>query len=159
MTWTSVTTAWFKSYFSFSSGGLGWGAPAAVGIAFAQKKNGKARPVVAFLGDGSLQYSIQCMYSAAQHKLKVVFIVPWNDEYATSRSDGAREVDPLAYRELHRLAQHCMRGESPGGTLQATALVNEAYVRLIDTDRMRRQKFVVASPRGVAHDSVRVANY
>jgi benzoylformate decarboxylase len=89
-----VTTAWFKSYFSFASGGLGWGAAAAVGIAFAQKKNGKARPVVAFLGDGSLQYSIQYIYSTAQHKLKVVFIVSCNDEYATSRSDDAREVAP-----------------------------------------------------------------
>jgi hypothetical protein len=45
------------------------------------------------------------------------------------------KLPPLAYRELHRLAQHYMRGESPGRTLQATALVNEAYVRLIDTDR------------------------
>jgi benzoylformate decarboxylase len=53
-----VTTAWFKPYLSFASGGLGLGAPAAVGIAFAQKKNGKARPVAVFLGDGSLQYSI-----------------------------------------------------------------------------------------------------
>jgi RNA polymerase sigma factor (TIGR02999 family) len=64
-------------------------------------------------------------------------------EWLTSWSDGDRtaleKLAPLVYRELHRLAQHYMRGESPGHTLQATALVNEAYVRLIDTDRMRWQ--------------------
>jgi RNA polymerase sigma-70 factor, ECF subfamily len=64
-------------------------------------------------------------------------------EWLTSWSDGDRtaleKLTPLVYRELHRLARHYMRGESPGHTLQATALVNEAYVRLIDTDRMRWQ--------------------
>jgi RNA polymerase sigma factor (TIGR02999 family) len=40
---------------------------------------------------------------------------------------------PLVYEELHRLAQRYMSGERPGHTLQTTALVNEAYVRLIDT--------------------------
>jgi benzoylformate decarboxylase len=83
-----------QSYFSFASGGLGWGAPAAVGIALAQKKTGKGRPVVAFIGDGALQYSIQCLYSAAQHKLKVIFIVPWNEEYAILKEFAALENTP-----------------------------------------------------------------
>src|SRR6185369_11625627 len=43
---------------------------------------------------------------------------------------------PLVDRELHRLAQHYMRRENPGHTLQTTALVNEAYLRLIDQNRM-----------------------
>jgi RNA polymerase sigma factor (TIGR02999 family) len=38
---------------------------------------------------------------------------------------------PLVYDELHTLAQQCMRGERPGHTLQATSLVNEAYLRLV----------------------------
>ena len=38
---------------------------------------------------------------------------------------------PLVYAELHRIAQRCMRGERPESTLQPTALVNEAYLRLI----------------------------
>jgi RNA polymerase sigma-70 factor, ECF subfamily len=37
----------------------------------------------------------------------------------------------LIYRELHKLAAACMRRERPGHTLQATALVNEAYMRLL----------------------------
>jgi RNA polymerase sigma factor (TIGR02999 family) len=42
---------------------------------------------------------------------------------------------PLVDRELHRLARHYMRQENPGHTLQTTALVNEAYLRLVDQNR------------------------
>jgi RNA polymerase sigma factor (TIGR02999 family) len=43
---------------------------------------------------------------------------------------------PLLYEELHRLARRHMRQERPDHTLQATSLVNEAYLRLIDVDRV-----------------------
>jgi RNA polymerase sigma factor (TIGR02999 family) len=43
---------------------------------------------------------------------------------------GADELAPLVYQELRRLAASYMRRESPGQTLQATALVHEAYLRL-----------------------------
>ncbi len=46
---------------------------------------------------------------------------------------------PLVYRELHRMARHYMAGERPGHTLQASALVNEAYLRLVDVRRMQWQ--------------------
>ena len=46
---------------------------------------------------------------------------------------------PLVYKELHALARRYMRGERSDHTLQATALVNEAYVRLIDVTRIRWQ--------------------
>jgi RNA polymerase sigma factor (TIGR02999 family) len=39
---------------------------------------------------------------------------------------------PLVYGELHRLAHHYMTRERPGHSLQTTALVNEAYLRLVD---------------------------
>jgi RNA polymerase sigma factor (TIGR02999 family) len=42
------------------------------------------------------------------------------------------QLAPLVYKELHRLAQRCMAREQPGNTLQATALVNEAYLRLVN---------------------------
>jgi len=42
---------------------------------------------------------------------------------------------PLVYGELHRLAEHYLRGERPGHTLQPTALVHEAYLRLVGQDR------------------------
>jgi benzoylformate decarboxylase len=83
-----------ESYFSFAHGGLGWGAPAAVGIAMAQKKTGNGRPVVAFMGDGAMQYSVQCLYTAAQHKAKVIFIVACNGEYAILREFGVLQETP-----------------------------------------------------------------
>ena len=82
------------SYFTFASGGLGWNAPAAVGIALAQKKSGSGRPVVAVIGDGALQYSVQSLYTAAQLKLKLVYIVPCNAEYAILKEFAVLEKTP-----------------------------------------------------------------
>src|SRR5215211_5913818 len=51
-------------------------------------------------------------------------------------SEGDRtaldRMTPLVYGELHRLAHHYMNRERPGHTLQTSALVNEAFVRLVD---------------------------
>ena len=46
---------------------------------------------------------------------------------------------PLVYEELRRLAHHYLRRERPGYTLQTSALVNEAYLRLVDHKGMRWQ--------------------
>jgi len=57
--------------------------------------------------------------------------------HAIERGDpeGAERLLPLVYDELRRLANHLMQGEKPGQTLQATALVHEAYVRLVGAER------------------------
>jgi RNA polymerase sigma-70 factor, ECF subfamily len=54
---------------------------------------------------------------------------------AWSHGDEAalKKLIPLVYRELRRLAHRYMRQERPGHTLQTTALIHEAYQRLIDT--------------------------
>ena len=44
---------------------------------------------------------------------------------------AGEDLIPLVYEELHRLAAHQMANERPGHTLQATALVHEAYLRLV----------------------------
>lgn len=49
-------------------------------------------------------------------------------------SSAAEHLLPLVYSELHRLAQAYMRRERPDHTLQATALINEAYLRLVGED-------------------------
>jgi RNA polymerase sigma factor (TIGR02999 family) len=49
------------------------------------------------------------------------------------------ELTPLVYEELRRLAHHHMGGQRPDHTLQTTALVNEAYVRLADQTNPRWQ--------------------
>jgi benzoylformate decarboxylase len=82
------------SYYTFASGGLGWGSPAAVGVALAEKKLGSGRPVVAVIGDGALQYSIQPLYTAAQQKVKVIYIVPCNGEYAILKEFAVLEKTP-----------------------------------------------------------------
>jgi RNA polymerase sigma factor (TIGR02999 family) len=48
---------------------------------------------------------------------------------------AAGQLLPLVYDELRRLAARKLAREKPGQTLEATALVHEAYVRLVDTDR------------------------
>jgi RNA polymerase sigma factor (TIGR02999 family) len=58
-------------------------------------------------------------------------------------SDGDRNalerLTPIVYDELHRLARRYMRRERPGHSLQTTALVHEAYMRLVDYKRMQWQ--------------------
>ena len=49
------------------------------------------------------------------------------------------QLIPIVHDELHRIARACMAGEKAGHSLQATALVNEAYLRLIDTRGMHWQ--------------------
>jgi benzoylformate decarboxylase len=82
------------TYYTFASGILGWGEPAAVGVAIAQKKLGTGRPVIAAIGDGSLQYSVQSLYTAARQKLKLIYIVPCNDEYAILKEFAILEKTP-----------------------------------------------------------------
>jgi RNA polymerase sigma factor (TIGR02999 family) len=48
-------------------------------------------------------------------------------------------LTPIVYDELHRLAHRFLKGERAGHSLQTTALVNEAYVRLVDYKRMQWQ--------------------
>jgi benzoylformate decarboxylase len=83
-----------ESYFTFASGGLGWNAPAAVGIALAQKKNNSGRPTVLAIGDGSLHYSVQSIYTAVQHKVKLIYLVPRNEEYAILKEFAILEETP-----------------------------------------------------------------
>src|SRR5260370_39635297 len=58
-------------------------------------------------------------------------------------SDGDQSalerITPIVYRELHRLAHHYIARERPDHSLQTTALVNEAYMRLVDYNHMQWQ--------------------
>jgi RNA polymerase sigma-70 factor, ECF subfamily len=62
-------------------------------------------------------------------------ITQWLMDWSEGDRSALEKLTPLVYRELHRLAQAYMRSERAGHLLQTTALVNEAYVRLIDADR------------------------
>ena len=67
------------SFFTCASGGLGHSLPAAVGVALG---TGTARKVIGLFGDGSSMYSIQALWSAADLKLPITFIVVNNGGYA-----------------------------------------------------------------------------
>jgi RNA polymerase sigma factor (TIGR02999 family) len=69
--------------------------------------------------------------------------------------DGALEkLIPLVHQELHRIARRHMAHERPGHSLQATALVNEAYLRLIDAKAVAwhdRAHFLAVAARVMRH--------
>jgi RNA polymerase sigma factor (TIGR02999 family) len=54
---------------------------------------------------------------------------------------AAGQLLPLVYDELRKLAVQRLSREAPGQTLQATALVHEAYLRLVDVDEAKRQRW------------------
>lgn len=57
-------------------------------------------------------------------------------DWSEGDQSALEKLTPLVHEELRRLAHHYMRLERPGHTLQTTALVNEAYLRLIDQKRV-----------------------
>jgi benzoylformate decarboxylase len=82
------------SCFTMASGGLGFGLPAAVGIALAERDTGRHRPVVAVIGDGSLHYSVQSLWTASQLGLPVVVVVPVNGQYGVLKAFARHEDTP-----------------------------------------------------------------
>jgi RNA polymerase sigma-70 factor (ECF subfamily) len=77
-------------------------------------------------------------------------LVAWSD----GDQVAMEKLTPLVYQELHRLAQGYLRGERAGHMLQTTALVHEAYLRLVDASRMRwqnRAHFFAVSAQVMRH--------
>jgi benzoylformate decarboxylase len=65
------------TYFRIRGGAIGWGLPAALGVKLARPE----RPVVAVVGDGSAQYTIQSLWSAAHHRIPVTYVICSNRSY------------------------------------------------------------------------------
>ena len=57
-------------------------------------------------------------------------------EWGRGEPEALQKLTPLVYEELRRLASHYLRQESDGDTLQTTALVNEAYLRMVNQDEI-----------------------
>lgn len=87
-------------------------------------------------------------------------LVEWSD----GSSEALDELMPLVYDELHRMAKHYMSNQPPHHTLQATALINEAYVKLSDKKEKvwqdRAHFFAIASTamRHILVDHARTRN-
>jgi RNA polymerase sigma factor (TIGR02999 family) len=74
--------------------------------------------------------------------------------WTTGDQQALEKLTPLVYEQLHRVAQRYMAGERHGHTLQATALVNEVYLRLVDhgqTDWQDRAHFFAVSAQLMRH--------
>jgi RNA polymerase sigma-70 factor (ECF subfamily) len=86
-------------------------------------------------------------------------------EWSNGSKAALDELIPLVDHELHRLAHHYLRQERPGHTLQTTALVNEAYLKLIDQKHVhwksRAHFFALCSQlmRRILVDHARKRNY
>ena len=83
------------SYYFCASGGLGFGIAAAVGVQLAQPE----RPVVCVLGEGSAQYGITALWSAATYRVPVTFLVLRNEEYMILKwfAESSRPRAPPAW--------------------------------------------------------------
>jgi RNA polymerase sigma factor (TIGR02999 family) len=68
---------------------------------------------------------------------------------------AAEQLLPLVYEELRRLAAQKLAREKPGQTLDATALVHEAYLRLVDVEKAKRynsrRHFFAAAAQAMRH--------
>jgi benzoylformate decarboxylase len=89
-----IPTSEPKSFFSMSSGVLGYGLPAASGVALAERDLGTNRKVISLQGDGATQYVIQAFWNAAQLKLPILFIILRNHEYCILKSFSEYLVSP-----------------------------------------------------------------
>jgi RNA polymerase sigma-70 factor, ECF subfamily len=63
-------------------------------------------------------------------------VTQWLLDWGRSDKRALDQMLPVLYQELHRLAAHYLSREATGHTLQPTALVHEAYLRLVDQRRV-----------------------
>lgn len=89
-----IRTSEPRSFFSMFSGVLGYGLPATVGVALAERDLGTNRKVICIVGDGAAQYVIQSFWSAAQQKVPVLIIVVRNGAYNILKSFSNYLVAP-----------------------------------------------------------------
>ena len=70
-------------------------------------------------------------------------------QWSAGHKEALDQLMPLVYDQLRKLASRCLASERPGHTLRATALVNEAYLRLVDsgTDFNDRVHFFAVAAR------------
>jgi RNA polymerase sigma factor (TIGR02999 family) len=87
-------------------------------------------------------------------------ITGWLARWHDGDETALEKLVPLVYQELHRLASRYMRGERSGHLLQTTALVNEAYLRLHETNGIHwhdRNHFYAVAARAMRRVLVDVA--
>src|SRR3979490_2960956 len=123
------------SFYTMASGGLGFGLPAAVGMAL-------GRPdirTVCLVGDGSAMYSIQALWTAAQRKLPLTVVV----------------INNLGYGAMRSFSQVMQVRNVPGLDLPGIDFVRIAEGMGLDAVRVgKAAELAPALSRGLAHDGV-----
>jgi benzoylformate decarboxylase len=123
------------SFYTMASGGLGFGLPAAVGMAL-------GRPgvrTVCLIGDGSAMYSIQALWTAAQRKLPLTVVV----------------INNLGYGAMRSFSQVMQVRNVPGLDLPGIDFVKIAESMGCDAVRVSTSaELAPALQRGLAHDGV-----
>jgi len=114
------------SFYFTASGGLGFGLPAAIGVALADS----SRPVLAAIGDGSMQYSIQALSAAATLGVGVTVLVLDNREYAILKWFAAHENTPKVPGLDLPPIDHVALGEAYGVPGETASTVEELRAAL-----------------------------
>jgi benzoylformate decarboxylase len=123
------------TFYTCASGGLGHGLPAAVGVALARRE----RKVIGLLGDGSSMYAIQGLWTAAEFRLPVAFII----------------VNNRSYQALVEFGQHFQLSELPGTQLphlnycalaQSQGVGAQRVERSADLDAALERAFAATHP-------------
>ncbi|MEW2264185.1 benzoylformate decarboxylase [Streptomyces sp. NPDC047853] len=144
---TSTTSAWWRqmdlrrpgSYYFPAAGGLGFGLPGAVGVAMAQPD----RPVVGVIGDGSANYGITALWTAAQHGVPLTIVLLRNGTYGALRWFGGLLGVPdapgldIPGLDFTRVAEgYGVRARHVGdaGELRAVLAEQPGHPRLIQVD-------------------------
>ena len=105
-------------------------------------------------------WNLISMAESLKHEITQL-LAAWGD----GDKDALDRLTPFVYDELHRLARYYMSGERAGHLLQTSALVNEAYLKLVDSSRVKwqnRAHFMAVSAqlmRRILVDFARSQNY
>lgn len=137
-------------YYFGAGGGLGFGLPAAVGVQLADP----SRPVVAVLGDGSIQYAITALWSAVAHQVPVTVVVMRNQEYGILKwfagAEGVRGIPGLELPGLDAAAIAAAYGVPSVRVATATDLADAVTGALAATGPRLVEVDLRATPGGAA---------
>src|SRR6266536_2553289 len=92
-----------------------------------------SRKCIIRVASGSSQKRRWTQMTASPHEVTQLLT-----DWANGSPAACDELMPLVYEELRRLAHRHMRGERPGHTLQTSALVHEAFMRLVDQKNVHK---------------------
>jgi RNA polymerase sigma factor (TIGR02999 family) len=76
----------------------------------------------------------QARITGTKHMPPEQLVTQLLQQWGSGNKAALDELMPVVYEQLRKLASRCLRAERPDHTLRATALVNEAYLRLVDAD-------------------------